>query len=52
MPFRYLEVQELEQKDYATRKTFARLIVNRLNENPDFCNKIMFSDEAHYDLLQ
>ncbi|XP_011859579.1 PREDICTED: uncharacterized protein LOC105557057 [Vollenhovia emeryi] len=41
-------VQELKPHDHAQRRTFARWALEKLDEDPLFYRKIVFSDEAHF----
>lgn len=43
-------VQELKQVDHQQRFRFADWALNKLNDDPDFARKIIFSDEAHFHL--
>lgn len=43
-------VQELKPADHCLRRTFVNWLFEKLNENNAFFNKIIFSDEAHFQL--
>ena len=50
MPYKVQLVQELKPTDHPMRFRFAKWACDRLTEDADFAKKIIFSDEAHFDL--
>ena len=49
-PYKVKLVQRLKPIDHPMRFRFAKLACDRLTEDADFGKKIIFSDEAHFDL--
>lgn len=49
-PYKLQLVQKLLPMDHQSRVAFALAQINILNEEPDFLNNIIFSDEAHFHL--
>ena len=49
-PYKVQFVQELKPIDHPMRFRFAKWACDRLTEDTDFGNKIIFSDEAHFEL--
>lgn len=49
-PYKVQLVQELKPTDHPMRFRFAKWACDRLTEDADFAKKIIFSDEAHFDL--
>ena len=47
-PYKIQLTQELKVDDHRQRRLFADWASNRLEENPSFGRKIIFSDEAHF----
>lgn len=49
-PFKIQLTQELKTFDHSSRRIFADWVLNHLQVDADFGNKIIFSDEAHFEL--
>lgn len=47
-PYKEQVVQRLYDKDKVARLNFGQLVIDRLEENPDFLRRIGFSDEATF----
>lgn len=47
-PYKYRTVQHLHEGDFARRLRFARWIIRRLRQNPDFARRICFTDESTF----
>ena len=45
-PYHVQRVQGFSVSDYGPRLQFCQLIVNKINENPNFCKIILFTDKA------
>ncbi|KMQ82561.1 transposable element tc3 transposase, partial [Lasius niger] len=48
-PYHVQRVQGLSVADYGPRLQFCQWVVNRIDENPNFCENILFTDEAGFD---
>ena len=49
-PYKVKLVQELNEDDFDRRLEFAELMMNRIDDRPNFLNEIVFSDEATFQL--
>ena len=49
-PYKPRLLQELSDEDFAHRMTFCEEIVELLDSDADFLNKLVFTDEAHFHL--
>lgn len=47
-PYKIQLTQSLKVNDHRQRRAFADWVLERLEENPNFGRKIIFSDEAHF----
>ncbi|KAJ8940109.1 hypothetical protein NQ318_016025 [Aromia moschata] len=47
-PYHYTPVQQLLPQDLPVRLQFTQFLQNMQTENPDFLNKILFTDEATF----
>ena len=47
-PYKIQLTQELKPQDHARRRTFADWVLERQEIDPNFCDKVIFSDEAHF----
>ena len=50
MPYKVQLVQKLKPIDHPMHLHFAEWVCDRPTEDADFGKKIIFSDEAHFDL--
>lgn len=46
--FKYTKVQQLSELDKQRRLEFCRFMLGQLDENPDFFNRILWTDESHF----
>jgi hypothetical protein len=44
--YHYTRVQELREEDYGRRKTFCQNFLRRVDEDPQFPSRVIFSDES------
>lgn len=49
-PYKIQLVQELEHGDFERRLRFCDIMMGKLNQNPNFCRSILFTDEATFSL--
>lgn len=49
-PYKVQLTQELKDTDHTARRAFAKCMIDEINRDPQFFNKIIFSDEAHFHL--
>ncbi|KAJ8955692.1 hypothetical protein NQ318_008563 [Aromia moschata] len=47
-PYHYTPVQQLLPQDLPARLQFAQFLQNMQTENPDFLNKVLFTDEVTF----
>jgi len=49
-PYQAQRIQGLSVADYGPRLQFCQWVVNRIDENPNFCENILFTDEAGFEM--
>ncbi|CAK9799249.1 Transposable element Tc3 transposase [Anthophora plagiata] len=49
-PYKVQLVQELKSTDYAQRMDYVISLLEKQDQNPDFINNLIMSDEAHFEL--
>lgn len=47
-PYHYTKVQSLQQEDFMARLGYCNWLVNKVEENPAFSSKVIWTDEANF----